>query len=570
MDAAAPAPLPPRLIARRQLPLAGAAGVLMLASALTEGLGVVLLVPILDALGKGHGDGRIARLAERIGLPLELGPLLALLVALVLLRGVINLARNLTALRFEASVVDGLRQRAWHALLHADWRELAMMRQSDNASLLITNIDRIGVGLQQLLTGLAALATLAMLGLAALAIAPLAALGGGLGGALVLLAYRGMRRRAAHHGQQLGDAYHLMHARFGEGLRTLRAIKSLEAEAIAEARALAGMAGLRRSRRAWLRSTGLGQLALQGGGALVLALIVWAAVSRWAMDARAILPLVALFARGLPLLGTVQETWQNWAHARPAITATLDLIARAEAAREPESEDRDGPELARGIELAAVTLRHPGQDAPALDAASLAIPARTTVALVGPSGAGKSTLADIVGGLVSPDSGTVTVDGQAIALANRRAWRRHVAYVQQDPALFAGSIRDNLLLADPAASDAQLRAALNDAAAGFVLALPEGLDTPVGDGGRGLSGGECQRLMLARALLRRPALLILDEATSALDAASEIAVRNALGRLHGRLTIVIVCHRGVLLELADRVVTLESGRIARVEAGLAA
>ena len=131
--------------------------------------------------------------------------------------------------------------------------------------------------------------------------------------------------------------------------------------------------------------------------------------------------------------------------------------------------------------------------------------------------------------------------------------------------LFHASIRDNLRWSAPDADDAALTAALRDAAAGFVIGLPEGLDTVVGDRGGRLSGGERQRIALARGLLRTPSLLILDEATSALDAESESAVAEAIAGLHGRLTILIIGHRGGLAALADRSLRLENGRIVAAE-----
>lgn len=243
------------------------------------------------------------------------------------------------------------------------------------------------------------------------------------------------------------------------------------------------------------------------------------------------------------------------------MTAALDLIATAEAAREPEADPAAAPALAQAIRLDNVTVRFSPDGPPALDGVSAAIPARGVVALTGPSGAGKSTLADLLGGLLSPDSGTVLVDDTALSGTARRAWRGKVAYVQQDPVLISGTIRDNLRWAAAEAEDARLEQALRDASAAFVLDLPQGLDTVIGDGGRALSGGERQRLMLARALLRDPALLIVDEATSALDAANEAQIAAAVRGLRGRMAVVIIGHRGALLDLADAEIRLESGHI---------
>ena len=534
------------------------------AAALTEGVGLVLLVPMLGALtgsAESTGGGRIAATLDQLGAPVALEPLLALFVVLVALRAAILLARNAASLDLEIHVVDGLRRRSWRALLQADWRALSAMRQSDNASLLISNLERVGVGIGQLLQALTTAATLAALGLAALALSPGVALGAGLGGLVVLLAFRGLRRRAAALGDTMSAAWNRIHAGLGESLGALRMIKSLGVERQAESGALGGFESLAEARRRYTLSSGLGQLALQASGALLLALLVWVAVRRWQLDAATLLPLVALFARALPLLGGMQEAWQNWLNARPALHETLDLIAMAEAAREPDPGSATAPELTRAITLDAVGVRFAGQDRPALEAVSLVLPAGQITALEGPSGAGKSTLADLLGGLLAPDAGTVAVDDTVLDAPRRRAWRARVAYVQQDPVLLADTVRANLVWGLPGAADDALRQALADAAASFALDLPQGLDTPLGDGGRRLSGGERQRLMLARALLRQPDLLILDEATSALDRANEDAIAAALERLRGRMTILLIAHRGRLLEAADRIVRLDAGRL---------
>lgn len=534
-------------------------------AALTEGLGLVLLVPMLGALtAPGKDPGRIGAALHDLGVPLALGPLLLLFVALVLARALVLLARNRASLELELTVVDGLRRRAWRALLQCDWRALSSMRHSDTASLMISNLERVGVGINQLLAALTTLLTLAALGLAALAIAPLLALGGVLGGLAILLAFRGLRRRAALLGQAMGTAWNRIHGGIGEGLGALRMIKSLGAEDRAERVALGGFEDLAAARRRYVTASALGQIALQGGGALALALVVWLAFARWNLSLAIILPLVALFARALPQVGVLQEAWQNWLHARPALGDTLALVARVEASREPDAGETAPPAFSHEIRLEGVTVQFAGQPQPALDHVELTLPLGGMMALEGPSGSGKSTLADLLGGLLAPDDGALLIDGQVLDPALRRAWRSRVAYVQQDPVLLADTVRANLLWGSEQADEARLRAALGDAAADFVLALPQGLDTMLGDGGRRLSGGERQRLMLARALLREPALLILDEATSALDRANEDAIAAALDRLRGRITILLIAHRGRLLELADTVVVLERGRIRSV------
>ena len=535
---------------------------LMIAAALTEGVGLVMLVPLLAVLAPGSAPaGKLAAMLGGIGLPLALGPLLGLFVALVVVRALILRARTLVALAAQVAVVDTLRRRAWAALLHCEWRTLLTLRRSQSASLLLSEVERAGLGVQQLLLALASAVTLGGILLGALAISPVLTVGAGLAGLVLIGLQTGLRRTAQTLGAAVGEAHSALHASLDEGLGALRTIKSLEGEAAAAAQTAASVAALRRVQLVFARGHTLNQALLQIGGAGLLALLVWLAVTRWQLGAAAILPMVALFARALPLLGQVQDAMLSWLHARPALDAALALTAAAEAAREPSAAAASAPSLTRALEFDAVTLRF-GRAAASLDRVSLSVPARGITAVTGASGAGKSTLADLAGGLLAPDAGQVTIDGVALAGPLRRAWRSRVAYVQQDPVLLAGTVRDNLLWAAPGASEAALQRALVDAAATFALDLPEGLETRIGDGGRGLSGGERQRLMLARALLRQPALLILDEATSALDADNEAQIAAALTRLKARMAVLVIAHRGVLAGIADRTYTLKNGRLA--------
>ncbi len=555
-------PPPPRLFDPAEHGLAAAwLGFLMVLGAITEGIGIVLLVPLLTILGDGTADGgRIGEIMGRLGVPMRLDAMLALFVALVIVRGLITYYRALVAMRFEMTLIDRLRTRGWRSLLHCDWRVLLGMRRSNAASRQISPGVQAGLVGNQAILALATLVTLGGIGLAALAISPQLTIGAVIAGAAVLLAFHGMRRRAAHLGEALGQAYGRIYSQLNEGLGALRVIKSLGREDRAATDLADQFVDLRRAQLDYQRNLGRGQLALQGGGAVVLALLVWAALERWHANVTVVLPMVALFARALPLLGLLQQAGLTCAHARPAVTAALNLIATAEAAREPDADPAAAPMLTRAIQLDAVTVAF-GDGSPALAGVTATIPALSVVALTGPSGAGKSTLADLLGGLLSPDAGRVLIDDTELTGAARRAWRGKVAYVQQDPVLISGTIRDNLRWAAADADDAALEQALRDASAGFALDLPQGLDTVIGDGGRALSGGERQRLMLARALLRSPALLILDEATSALDAANEAQIAAAIRGLRGRMTVVIIGHRGVLLDLADSEIRLENGRL---------
>ncbi|WP_351230622.1 thiol reductant ABC exporter subunit CydD [Streptomyces sp. NPDC002133] len=210
-----------------------------------------------------------------------------------------------------------------------------------------------------------------------------------------------------------------------------------------------------------------------------------------------------------------------------------------------------------GLELSGVTVRRAGRSEPSLDSASLVVEPGELVALVGPSGVGKSTLLDVVLGFVPPDEGRVRVGGADLATLDLERWRESIAWVPQRPYLFAGTIAENVRLARPGADDAEVNAALRDAGAyGFVAALPQGVETVLGEDGAGLSAGQRQRLALARAFLADRPLLLLDEPTAALDGETEAGIVEAVRRLADGRTVLLVVHRPALLDLADRVVEL--------------
>jgi len=542
--------------------------VLMVLAGLTQGIGILLLVPLLEILqGSSVGGNPLAAKVvdglHLLGIPPTAGGLLAVFVVLVLITNAIQHGRSVMSANLQYRLVDRLRYRCYSALLGTQWRWLAARRNSDHANLLLTDINRIGNGLNFGLSLLASLTTMLAYLASAFALSWSMTLLALASGGVVLMLLSGQRRDALRLGHSLGEANRSLQGNVQESLAGIKLAKILGNETRHLEFFQRVTNRMRREQLKFQINTSRVRAIFQVIGAALLAGYLYLGLSVLHTAAAELITLVLVFGRLIPMFASAQQQYHQWLHAVPAMEETDRLLTECRAAAEPEdTASRTLWPVTRDICLKAVTVRYADRDRPALDSVSLRIPACTTTAVMGPSGAGKSTLADVLMGLLIPDSGSLSIDGVKVEDERYRQWRHSVSYVPQEVFLFNDTIRNNLLWAQPGASDEDLRLALERAAADFVMRLPEGLETVVGDRGIRFSGGERQRLALARALLKRPSLLILDEATSALDLANEMHVRAAIENLHGDLTVVVIGHRLPTLEHADQVIILEEGRIA--------
>lgn len=274
--------------------------------------------------------------------------------------------------------------------------------------------------------------------------------------------------------------------------------------------------------------------------------------------------LLSFMAAALLLYQPVKSLSGTLSQVLTGLAAAERLFALADSPVPPDV-GAEAPPLSRALELSGVRATYPdGREA--LKGVDLTIPAGARVALVGPSGAGKTTLFSVLLGFLPPSGGEVKWDGVPLSSLKASSVRAQLAWVPQEPVLFSGTVRHNLRLGQPDATDDALWEALRLAhAEDFVRALPGGLDEPVGERGSRLSGGQRQRLALARAFLRRPSLLLLDEPTSALDATSEAAVGAGLQALMKGRTVLVIAHRLSTVRDADLIAVVEGGQV--VEAG---
>lgn len=376
---------------------------------------------------------------------------------------------------------------------------------------------------------------------------------------------RKVRKRSRRSLVSLGESMEAVN----QALSGLRVIKAFHAEDLEDER-------YRDVNRRWLRrqaalirakATGRGlmdgvysltmALALGLGGYLVI-------TGKWDLDNEtfaAFFVALATIYRPLKRLAKAYNDWQESMAAADRVFHVLDTA--------PEPADRPdavsiGP-ITEGLKFEAVSFAYRGENEPAaevLHELSFEIPAGKTVALVGPSGAGKSTVADLIFRFHHPDSGEILVDGVPIADIQRDSLLQQMAVVSQRPFLFNTTITENIAYGRRGASMEEIRDAARAAHIhDLIETLPEGYETVVGERGASLSGGQLQRVTIARAILRDASFLLLDEATSSLDTESERSVQKALSNLLEGRTALVIAHRLSTIEAADHILVINEGRI---------
>lgn len=546
---------------------------LLVVGGFIEGAGLLLLVPLLGAIGLDVSQGAVGRLGAFVGQAFSytgiVPTLPRVLVIFVLVNALLAACKRLqTSLAgsVEQQVVHRVRVRLYDAILHMDWLALSRRRASDLTVALTTECERVGYAASQVLTIAGALVVTTVYIVFAWRLSPL--ITGGVIGAGTFMAL--LLRHRATASKALGSAFsqatNALQAVVSDDLSGLKSIRGYGAEA----RSLARFEGVSRRigevRTANVMAYAASSFWLEAGSAFLLSALVLIAVEGLGFSASSLLLLLFVFARVMPRLSVLQQNIQFYLHVVPSATHVATLQAECEAAAQPRQGADGTRPLTTSVALREVSFGYEAGGPPTIDRVSFTLPAGSVTAIVGPSGAGKTTIVDLLLGLLHPAAGALEVDGQALGPDDLAGWRRSIAYVPQDMFLFHDTVRANLLWAAPDASEADMWEALESAhAAAFIRVLPAQLDTVLGDRGTRLSGGERQRLALARALLKRPALLVLDEATSSLDTETEARVLDVVFRLRGRLTVVMVTHRVQSVRHADLIHVIEHGRV--VESG---
>lgn len=538
---------------------------------LSEGISVVLLLPLLNRVGIASGGTQsvATRLIEKtlttVGAT-SVGEILLLVILIAAVQAILAIFLNWWTVRLARSEQCRCQLQLFRSFMRAKWTFLTDRKAGELTNAIVTESERLARAIILCLSLLgSAVVVVIYVGLAALtawhATLGLVCFGLAIAGAMSRL-YRKSYALGASVGPFNSQLQSLLEEQF-IGAKFIKASAGVDAAA-AQLEPLVRQLGNVNAFAAFM------PLAVRGilECAALISLAVFLVVAGLGLGGAPgnVIIVLALFGRLFPRMTAVQAQLHSLNANVHSVRVIRALLVAAEADAEREYGSLRPLKISRPSSVTVRNLSVELAGRVVLDHVSMTAPIPGIAAIVGKSGAGKSTLIHTLLSLADPSAGSIQLGNYELASAPLGAWRRTIGYVPQDTILFHASIRDNLTLVNPAASEAEIRTAARRAhALEFIKLLPEGFETIVGDQGVKLSGGQRQRIGIARALLINPALLILDEAMSALDTRLEIDLLHTLEELREEIGILLVAHRLAAARVADVIYVLEAGKI--VEAG---
>ena len=560
---------PLRLLARmaRLYPGRVALGLgLNFALATMEVAGLTALLPLLLALGIGSEQSdaglsnAVVHLFDLLGMPMDLVPILILVFGLGIFVAILRAASTI----YYSYIAEQLRIDAVtlvvQSMQRATWSQITAEGRGNLFSAIQTESAYVGRVFGNNLRFFGNAIILVTFGTLALLISWQITLLLLVSGGLIGLLLRSLFNATSMAGGRIAQANRSIKQSIQEFLGTQKLIKAMNADKEVGGRIISLTQELCDQHVLTAALPKIATLVIELSLLLVVLIAVYILSQVLRVPIEETLLLLLLFTRLTPRIIDTQHAFQTTLANIPSFEAISSTRQRLLSVPGRNRGHIKFENLRTGIDFDRVVLELEGQQI--LNGINLFIPARSLVALVGESGGGKTTLLDCLCALRSPDQGEILVDGRPLSDIDTNSWRNRLAIVPQDGSFFRDTIRNNFLIFAPECTDQQIWRALDECAASdFVRRRPEGLDTILDDEGLDLSGGQRQRLAIARALLRKPEVLLLDEPTSALDNSTQTMIKQLIGQLCKRYTIVLVTHRMELAAGVDLVYEIKDGRV---------
>ena len=533
-------------------------------SGLTKGGSFIMLLPLFKLVGisdEATVHSRALDMAnyiwKAIGIPLTLYACLTSYLVLILIYALLNYFKTLLDTRVVQAYKQTLRNDLFSAVIDAEWTYIKNAESPHIFNNLITEINNIGYATALLVSSFSTVVILVFYTVTSVYVSFKMTLIASVCFLPLLVIQRRLNKRAYLIGEASYNRHESLFKAVLEFVNSFKLAKSynLQDQYVSEFRQITRQTADDENRYARIIAN-TAMLYEVGSAVMICIVLIWA-ITVAKIPAVDLVLLVYIASKLLPNFSSLIRNFNYLLNMLPSYEGVYTLLNKAKQHKEPISSQLPilgSPEQA--IVFSEVEFGYE-VGTPIFRKFNCEIKIGQITSIKGVSGKGKTTLMDLLLGLLTPQKGSIKIDGTDLRAINLAAWRNTIAYIPQECFLFNATIRQNLLWAKPDASDDELRTILTLVAGDFVFALQSGLDTVVGDQGIRLSGGERQRIAFARAMLRSPKLLILDEATNALDPFNESIIQMTIQRLKSIVTILIISHSANFHDGADQVIVVE-------------
>ena len=557
---------------------AGSQGIVLVLLNLTlillEGTNIVLLIPLLSTIGIVEYQGQndfldfVMVLYSKTGFPLTLEGILSIFVLILLLESGLKYSNSVLSAKINNNFISDLRNKLFTAFAYSSWLFISGTKFAKISRTITQEIQHIKFGTTILFQTISIIIVALVHLVLAFYISSLLTTVTLLSAILLIIVTHPVNKVIKKTSVSLlgfRDSMFSIINNFTEGLKVSKSF-GVEKFYAGEFQQLTEKMEDAFNRNAKVFSLANSMLGV--GAGIIVAILVYLANNVFNTTSAELLLLVYIFFRTVPRINTVQKNFfqilnmfPSYSEINQTILETMENAEGADKAKE------NYIHLNEKIKFENITFSYKrGEEKILFENVSFSIDAHDTTVVTGSSGSGKTTIADLLMGLLIPESGSIFIDNEPLTMNNIRSWRGKIGYVPQEPYLINDTIKKNVLFGKlDAVDDDVLNALQKSSALDFIDKLPDGIETLVGNRGIELSGGERQRIALARALIREPEVLILDEATNSIDSENEDKIFEALERLHHKLTIILISHRDSTIRRADRKLLVEDGKIKEMQ-----
>lgn len=542
----------------------------MLLSAAMNGVGIFMLIPLLTVVGVGNETHLVIPffngLIERIQFYEKSKVILCILfiyIFLIIIQSIIN--RKMSILNSQQMYGYGkyLRNLLFEKILKSEWKCFTEKKNSEIISAFTTEINRNSSSviflmkiISQIIIGVVQLSI-------AVIISPWLTFLVTICGIIIFLLMNNSLLQTKKMGYKLTETNKELLGKINEQITGFKEIKSYGIENEEKLRAEKLSTDFEENMIEFTKLQSKIEIFYKVSAAFIISFFLYITIIYLKLNSAEMIVVVYVFSRLWPIFISFQNSIQAIFMTLPSHILLENMIFYFENNKEHKIENNKVLNLNEKIVLKNIEFKYEEDNGMfKIENLNIEIKAKEITALVGKSGSGKSTIIDIIMGLLKPQNGQILLDDMIIGIDNIDVFRKNIGYIPQNLFMINGTIRDNLLRFNPNVTEYEIIEALEISGAyQFIKNMPNGLESIVGDMGVKLSGGEKQRIIFARALLRKPKILILDEATSALDNENEYKIQSVIEKLKGKITIIIIAHRLSTIKNADKIIVVDNGKI---------